>query len=93
MVAKLGVAHQGGRLFWGGVKAFSDGSLGSRTALMHQPYTDDTSSSGMRATPLPELRSLVQKADAAGLQVSECIDGHAVSVQCSKEEAALGSNA
>lgn len=37
-VKHLGTAHQGGRLFWGGVKEFADGSLGSRTALMHEPY-------------------------------------------------------
>ena len=71
MVAERGVTHRGGRLFWGGVKAFSDGSLGSRTALMHQPYADDASSSGMRATPLDELRQLVLQADAAGLQVRD----------------------
>ncbi len=27
-------------LHWGGLKAFADGSLGSRTALMWEPYTD-----------------------------------------------------
>ena len=26
---------------WGGVKGLADGSLGSRTALFHQPYSDD----------------------------------------------------
>lgn len=64
------MAHAGGRLFWGGVKAFSDGSLGSRTALMREPYDDDAATRGMRATPLAELRELVLQADAAGLQVS-----------------------
>ena len=44
-----GRSHPGGRLHWGGLKAFADGSLGSRTALMWQPYADtpaaDTGSS------------------------------------------------
>lgn len=35
-----GRSHPGGRLFWGGLKAFADGSLGSRTALMWEPYSD-----------------------------------------------------
>lgn len=37
-VAAEGYAHASGRLFWGGVKEFADGSLGSCTALMHEPY-------------------------------------------------------
>ncbi|EFJ44615.1 hypothetical protein VOLCADRAFT_94988 [Volvox carteri f. nagariensis] len=39
-VAVHGRAHPGGRLFWGGLKEFADGSLGSRTALMWKPYSD-----------------------------------------------------
>lgn len=38
LVAADGYVHPSGRLFWGGVKEFADGSLGSCTALMHQPY-------------------------------------------------------
>ena len=37
-IAHLGTSHLSGRLFWGGVKDFVDGSLGSRTALFHDPY-------------------------------------------------------
>lgn len=39
-IAKHGTRHSSGKLLWGGVKEFADGSLGSRTALMHAPYSD-----------------------------------------------------
>lgn len=60
----------GHRLFLGGVKEFADGSLGARTALMWQPYDDDTANSGSRMIEAGELSALVRAADAAGLQVS-----------------------
>ena len=40
MVKALGSTHPGGFLSWGMAKAFVDGSLGSRTALMSEPYLD-----------------------------------------------------
>ena len=64
-----GKSHPGGRLHWGGLKDFADGSLGSRTALMHQPYTDDPSSRGVRLTPKETLQEMVTAADMTGLQV------------------------
>lgn len=64
-----GRAHPNGHLYWGGLKAFADGSLGSRTALMKEPYSDDPHTSGIRLTPYPDLAALVQEADAAALQV------------------------
>ncbi len=66
-VRQLG--RQNGRLSWGGVKEFADGSLGSHTALMHEPYADQPESSGTRAIDLALLRNLVVKAHAADLQV------------------------
>jgi predicted amidohydrolase YtcJ len=54
----------------GGLKGFVDGSLGSGTALFEAPYTDEPDNSGLLVTPLEELRSQVEKADAAGLQVA-----------------------
>ncbi|KAL4431236.1 hypothetical protein ABPG75_006492 [Micractinium tetrahymenae] len=69
-VRHLGTAHPSGMLFWGGVKEFADGSLGSRTALFHQPYADQPGSSGTRTIELAALRRLVADADAAGLQVA-----------------------
>jgi hypothetical protein len=64
-----GRGHSGGRLFWGGVKEFADGSLGSRTALMWEPYSDDGASSGIRVAELEVLRESAAAADGAGLQV------------------------
>ncbi|HEX8189038.1 MAG TPA: amidohydrolase [Pyrinomonadaceae bacterium] len=61
----------------GGLKAFSDGSLGSTTALFFEPYLDAPGSSGLPADEMfPEGAMLkrVEGADAAGLQV--CI--HAI---------------
>jgi predicted amidohydrolase YtcJ len=58
----------GGHLTWGGVKAFMDGSLGSRTALLHSPYEDDNTTSGLRVEELQDVLRHVRDADAAGLQ-------------------------
>lgn len=55
---------------WGGVKGLADGSLGARTALFHEPYTDQPGWSGVRVIPLDELKHLVGDADRAGLQVA-----------------------
>ena len=71
-VQKLGRSHPGGRLHWGGLKDFADGSLGSQTALMHQPYANDPSSRGVRLTAKETLQELVTAADMAGLQVIGC---------------------
>ncbi|MGD2216145.1 MAG: amidohydrolase family protein, partial [Gemmatimonadales bacterium] len=35
------------RLFWGGLKGFVDGSLGSTTAWFYEPYDDEPESSGL----------------------------------------------
>lgn len=61
-----------GRLFWGGLKDFLDGSLGSHTALLWQPYSDDPAAHGTRMLPDTRLRQLLRQALAAGFRVSEC---------------------
>jgi hypothetical protein len=56
----------------GGLKGFSDGSLGSTTALFFEPYKDAPNTSGLPADEMfPEGAMLkrVQDADAAGLHV------------------------
>ncbi|MCA1621120.1 MAG: amidohydrolase [Acidobacteria bacterium] len=56
----------------GGLKAFSDGSLGSTTALFFEPYLDAPNTSGLPGDEMfPEGAMLgrVRGADAAGLQV------------------------
>lgn len=68
----------------GGLKAFSDGSLGSSTALFFEPYSDET---GNRGLPGPDMfpegvmlkRALA--ADKAGLQ---CIT-HAIGDRANEE--------
>ncbi len=52
-----------------GVKGFVDGSLGSTTALMVDPYLDDSTSRGLMITPEDSLRRWIGAADSAGLQV------------------------
>lgn len=55
-------------LWWGAVKAFVDGSLGSSTAWFHHPYHDDPESSGLVVTDLDELRDRIAAGARAGLQ-------------------------
>ncbi len=52
-----------------GVKGFVDGSLGSTTALMYQPYRDAPGTRGLFVTPEDSLRQWIGAADSAGLQV------------------------
>jgi len=57
------------RLWWGGLKGFVDGSLGSTTAWFYDPYTDDPSTSGLLTTDTASLRRWTVAGDEAGLQV------------------------
>ncbi|MGD8321054.1 MAG: amidohydrolase [Gemmatimonadota bacterium] len=66
------VAEQGrgdDRLWWGGLKGFVDGSLGSTTAWFYDPYDDAPETSGLTVTDTADLRAWTDSADAAGLQV------------------------
>ncbi len=53
----------------GAMKAYADGSLGSRTATMLEPYSDDAPNQGIEVTPSGVLRRLVLAADSAHIQV------------------------
>ncbi len=57
------------RLFWGGVKGFVDGSLGSTTAWFYEPYADAPGTRGLVVTDTTELWHWIVSADSAGLQV------------------------
>jgi predicted amidohydrolase YtcJ len=57
-------------LKFGNLKAFTDGSLGSHTALMFDPYIDTENDTGLALTPWENISSWTQGADAAGLHVS-----------------------
>ncbi len=71
---KIGIRHAfgGPYLRIGGVKAFSDGSLGSSTAYFFEPYSDQPGNRGLLADemyPVSLMRDRMMKADAAGLQI------------------------
>ncbi len=53
----------------GGLKAFVDGSLGSHTALMLEPFSDAPNDRGLFVTPPEQLYAWTKGADAAGLHV------------------------
>lgn len=54
---------------FGYLKAFADGSIGSSTALMFEPYSDDTTNSGLAMWPYDELEKMVLTADKMGFQI------------------------
>jgi predicted amidohydrolase YtcJ len=56
----------------GGVKAFVDGSLGARTALMFEPYNDDPGNTGpaLEWTASGKLEQQMLACDSAGIQMA-----------------------
>ncbi|KAK6781863.1 hypothetical protein RDI58_019659 [Solanum bulbocastanum] len=57
-------------IYLGGVKAFADGSLGSNSALFHEPYADDPNNNGLQVVDLDSLYNMTLSSDKFGLQVS-----------------------
>jgi len=57
------------RLWWGGLKGFVDGSLGSTTAWFHDPYADSPGTSGLLTTDTASLRRWIVDGDGAGFHV------------------------
>ena len=51
----------------GGVKMFLDGALGSRTALMREPYEGEPDNRGIGTFPPEEFRDAVRRAAEAGI--------------------------
>ena len=71
---KLGIRHAFGTSYLriGALKAYADGSLGSRTAYFFEPYSDEPNNRGLlgdEMQPLSLMRDRMMKADAAGLQI------------------------
>jgi predicted amidohydrolase YtcJ len=71
---EAGISHDMGSDFleMGAVKAFADGSLGSRTAWMFKPYDDDAGNSGLPMpimAPPAKLEEIARQADKAGIQI------------------------
>jgi predicted amidohydrolase YtcJ len=83
---KIGIRHAfgGPYLRIGAVKAFADGSLGSRTAYFFDPYSDEPGNRGLLnelMQPLSLMRDRMMKADAAGLQIcTHAIGDQAISI-------------
>lgn len=51
----------------GGVKMFLDGALGSRTALLREPYEGSADDRGMETLPLADFQGAVRRAADAGI--------------------------
>jgi len=66
-VAKHGHGDEWLRI--GGVKGFMDGSLGSHTAAMLEPFSDTPDECGFLLDSLENLHTMIAGADAAGLQL------------------------
>ena len=83
---KIGIRHAfgGSYLRIGAVKAFADGSLGSRTAYLFEPFQDQSDNHGLLSDemqPLSLMRDRMMKADAAGLQIcTHAIGDQAISM-------------
>jgi predicted amidohydrolase YtcJ len=82
-LTKLGVQAGFGNEYVriGGVKGFVDGSLGSSTAKMFEPFVNEPGSSGVWVTPREKLREWITGADKAGLSVAV----HAIGDQANAE--------
>ena len=84
--AKIGIRHAFGGPFlrMGAVKAFADGSLGSRTAYFFESFSDEPGNHGLLGEgmqPLSLMRDRMMKADAAGLQMcTHAIGDQAISI-------------
>ncbi len=55
---------------FGGVKLYSDGALGSQTALMFEPYENSKNNFGVEVTLQDQLTEWVKKASQAGISVA-----------------------
>jgi predicted amidohydrolase YtcJ len=54
----------------GALKAFTDGAMGSRTAAMLEPYSDDATTSGILTNDPEKLREMAIARDKAGFQLN-----------------------
>jgi len=60
---------EGNWIRFGYLKAFIDGTIGSGTALMFEPFTDNPSTSGLAMMPYEEFEKMVVLADRFGFQI------------------------
>ncbi|XP_050882336.1 protein LONG AFTER FAR-RED 3 isoform X2 [Lathyrus oleraceus] len=57
-------------VYFGGVKAFFDGSLGSNSALFYEPYQDEPDNYGLQLADLDALLNMTLESDLSGLQIA-----------------------
>jgi predicted amidohydrolase YtcJ len=77
----------------GALKMVTDGALGSRTAAMLAPYSDDAGTSGIITMPADKLRALAIERDKAGFQLNfHAIGDRANRVSLDAFEAAAKAN-
>ena len=93
-VEELGLRTNAGGAFVrvGGIKTFTDGSFGGRTARVRDPYADAPEGSdhprGQWVVEPDDYRAVVERADGAGLQVvSHAIGDEAIELALSAYEA------
>ena len=72
--ARVGLRHAWGSSYLrlGALKGFADGSIGSRTAALSEPYSDEPNNRGILSAemhPPESMRERLMKADGAGLQL------------------------
>jgi predicted amidohydrolase YtcJ len=60
---------EGNWIRFGYLKAFIDGTIGSGTALMFEPFSDNPSTSGLSMMPYEEFENMVVTADKSGFQI------------------------
>ena len=60
---------EGNWIRFGYLKTFIDGTMGSGTALMYEPFTDNPSSSGLAMMLYDEFEKMVITADKLGFQI------------------------
>lgn len=90
------IATQGRGDDWltlGGLKAFVDGSLGSHTAAMLEPFTDAPNDVGLLVNDMEDLYRWTRDADSAGLQVIvHAIGDRAIRLQLDVYERVIAEN-
>ena len=64
------IADDNSRLTIRSFKAVMDGALGSRTAWLHQPYTDDPGTSGVQTFDKGRLVDIMNRSNAHGWQIN-----------------------
>jgi predicted amidohydrolase YtcJ len=60
---------EGNWIRFGYLKAFIDGTMGSGTALMFEPFNDNPGTSGLAMMPYEEFENMVVTADKYGFQI------------------------